>query len=63
MFDHYLTLKLPYVTFDDIFRMSDIERVITTKGYGMQPLEKCLAEYEELNVWMRTGDGQRLKFI
>ncbi|EGD80725.1 DNA replication licensing factor MCM7 [Salpingoeca rosetta] len=44
-------------------RMSDVERVVSTKGYGMQPLEKCIAEYEALNVWMRTGDGHRLKFI
>eukprot|EP00043_Microstomoeca_roanoka_P006815 m.66197 g.66197 ORF g.66197 m.66197 type:complete len:728 (-) comp13580_c1_seq2:66-2249(-) len=44
-------------------RMSDLERVVSTKGYGVQDLEKCIAEYEDLNVWMRTGDGRRLKFI
>ena len=44
-------------------RMSDIERVVSTKGYGMDPLEKCIAEYEALNVWMRASGGTRLKFI
>jgi hypothetical protein len=43
--------------------MAEIKARITLKGFSNEDLERCIAQYEMANLWMKTRGGNSLTWI
>ena len=44
-------------------KLSDVQEIVTSKGFRPDLLQQCIEEYEELNVWQVNTARTRLTFI